>query len=161
MEGKAQLLCKFNNFSITFRNPDKKSIGYLNHQKCSDAIIFERIQAEQWVLHIIEFKRTVTKNKWDDTKAQFKGAILQASACMGLLGISNVVAIKCYTALRNDKINTTTDPFLLKTLVGQDDANSCADWLTNKIKLDILPKRIAHQKIILNVDTGYGEFIFS
>lgn len=158
-EGQAELVCNVKNYTVAFLKLEDKKIQYFNHKNCADGILFEKLPTDQWIIHIIEFKRTVKAKEWFKIKKQFKGAILQATACMGILGIPNVSAIKCYTAFRYNQINETEveDPVIAKQMLAGDNPFTLFDWMTDKIKLDLLNKDLEHAKIQLNVDTGFAE----
>ncbi len=84
---------------------------------------------------------------------------------MGVLGIRKIKDIRCYTAFRINSLSVkkTSDPSVIKTFVGEKIENhSAVDWITDKIQLDIFHnKKLAHTKIQLDEETGYGEINLS
>ena len=81
-EGKANLVCNLTNYSIAFLNADKNIVGYFKNQKCADAIIFQKINENDWKLIIIEFKRTLSIKSLTKSIDQFKGAIHNSLALL-------------------------------------------------------------------------------
>lgn len=153
-DGKALLECNLENYCISFKKLDNKKMPFLREQSCADAIIFERLADESWVLHIIEFKRSVDFKEWQKIKKQFCGALLRALAFGGILGISNIKKVKCYTAYCRESFAKTTNPTLLKTANGLRPIS--VDWLTDNIHLEIINQKVEHKKITLDQE-GHGK----
>lgn len=156
-DGYAKLLCRLNNYSICFLKLEKKRLQYFKHGKCADSLMFEKVSQDDWHIHVFEFKRKVKSGSWEHIKEQFKGALLNATALMGVLGIKSVIKISCYTIYRENKIEE--DPILFKAPVGEKVVDHpFIDWVTGNMKIDIIPdKLVKHEKIALDTDTGYGE----
>lgn len=151
-DGRALLQCKLENYCISFNKIENMKIPHFVDQKCADALVFERLPNGNWVVHVLEFKRKVTPEKWGDIKKQFSSAVRRALLFMGILGITNVNKIKCYTAYRAETLST--NPTLLKARTGF--TQNEIDWLTDNIHLDIINQRVEHKRITLDTE-GYGE----
>lgn len=160
-EGRSRLICNLNTCSIAFKNADKSKLNYISHKKCADNIVFQRVDENNWVVKIIEFKRSVGIDEWKKVKQQFKGAILNSMAIGGFLGIHNISEIVLYTAFRRDKLSeqqlkNTHDPILLKLPLGRDNKANFADWNSEEIMIDLKDNKFKHIKIQLDID-GNGE----
>ena len=129
---------------------------YFKCKNCADNIVFEKINDNEWKLHVVEFKRTVKENEWKTIKNQFKGAILNAKALSGVLDIK-IKEIKCYTGFRRDHMGK--EPASLKSLIGLDAMeNLKIEWDSGKVHIDLDSKLVLeHQKVQLDIDTGEAE----
>jgi hypothetical protein len=114
-EGKAKIILSLSNYSLLCKNIDKQHFEWLKQKRCADYIIMEK-KNEEWVLHIFEFKKTITKEKWVmDIYEQFKGAYPRALSIAGFLKINicKVIVYSCYRdeemtekKITNSNINT-------------------------------------------------------
>lgn len=162
--GEATLKLRLDNYTIAFTKWHKHTFPFLKQQKCADHILFEKVDNDNWILHIIEFKKTVTSSQWSKAKLQFNSAVQQATCCMGILCINRISDIRFYTAFREDKLKSAnnTNSVLLKTGVGAKAAEIDIDWNLNRVKIECLAdKSFKHYKIELDKDTGYGEYKIS
>lgn len=152
--GEARVRCRLRGYAIAV-NLHQKPFSCLKLQKCADGFIFHRLSSGDWELHVIECKRTVTESEWMKIKQQFEGAILNALAVSGILGLSPLVRVRCYVAHRHDKLSP--NPILLKATLGRPIQQSPpVDWIADRIDLLSL-KNIEHIKIQLDPATGLGE----
>jgi hypothetical protein len=102
-EGKAKILLSLSNYSLLCKNIDKQKFNWLKQKKCADYIIMEK-KNEEWILHIFEFKKTVTKEKWVmDIYEQFKGAYPRALSIAAFLQI-NICKVIVYSCYRDEEI---------------------------------------------------------
>jgi hypothetical protein len=85
-EGYTKIICKTNKHCLIF-HIEKHGLKCLINESCADHIIFERVSDQSWNLHIIECKKSVGDSEWEKIKKQFEGALLNALALMGVLGI--------------------------------------------------------------------------
>lgn len=109
-EGIAELTLELHNFCILFSELEKKKLGYFKNKKCADFLMFERNQGS-WIVHIFELKRSVGESEWKKMKEQFKGALQNALAVAGILGIDiELNNVSFYSAYRNDKLNDYANP---------------------------------------------------
>jgi len=161
-QGEVNLNLEVNNPCIAFKKLDDNIFQYLKCGECADDIIFEKSD-NTWILHIIEFKRTVKSDEWIKVKSQFKGAFLNAIVIAGYLGIKiNMDNIKLYTGFRNDKIlkQRLASPAELKGQIGKSlRCNDTEDWESGQVLLSVFNTIVCiHTKIQLDVDTGQGKF---
>lgn len=145
---------------IHIRDLDKSKYGLLSLQKCADHVILKYSTANvSWDLHIIELKRTISRNKWETTIThQFHGALMNAFALCGILHIppENIRNIYVHCGYRR---NTSQDSLVEQKLPLGESARSM-DWLTEPLMFDYLPG----QKIIniaIQLDKENGEATFS
>lgn len=158
--GAANLTLKLKNQSILFEDLEHKKLQYFCNQKCADYIMYENVNG-QWKLHVFELKRTVSKGSWSDMKLQFMGAIQNALAIAGFLGIYIAIEdVQVYSVYRNDKINDYVNPVRLREQMHQQqtgEPEACDDWNDGTIVLEFGGEvRTLHKKIKLDVETGNG-----
>ena len=159
-QGVAELQMNLQRPCILFVNLEKKKLQYFRNGKCADYILFEN-RADSWILHIFELKRTVTGSKWEDEiKGQFRGAMQNALAIAGFLGIPIEMShTRLYTAYRNDKINDMANPINLRSGLHEKGAKEISargncDWNKEKIRIDFLDTAcLRHTRIPLD-DSG-------
>lgn len=160
-EGLADIVCRVRRPSILFHKLDGHTCTFLRNQRCADAIIFEKTSEEAWTLHIVECTRTMKEDTWTGkVKIQFEGAILNAQALMGILNISKLDDVRCYTAFRNDRISpfATPNPVLLKAGVGTSERSlPSIEWEEDRIRSLLSLRDIRHTKVRLDPNTGHGE----
>lgn len=165
-EGIAELTLELHNFCILFSELEKKKLGYFKNKKCADFLMFERNQGS-WIVHIFELKRSVGESEWKKMKEQFKGALQNALAVAGILGIDiELNNVSFYSAYRNDKLNDYANPGKMRyqmyrhktKLLPQD----CRDWNEESIAFEFLGTReFMHKKIQLELETGKGVYAVS
>ena len=92
--GRSELLVKLaSDDNLCIANMDKKKTDLLFFQegktksmyKRVDHLIFERQQGNQWKLHLIEMKGSVSQEKWVEIKGKFRASYLVAQALAGML----------------------------------------------------------------------------
>lgn len=161
-EGTAELQMDLEYPCILFRNLEKKKLQYFKNEKCADYIVFEN-REESWILHILEFKKTVTGSKWEeDVKSQFRGAMQNALAIAGFMDIPlELSRTTLYTAYRNDKINDVANPVKLRPGLHERDSEGMSarrgDWNEEKVRIDYLDTEcLRHIKIPLDIADGKG-----
>ena len=83
---------------IHVQNPDKHPYGLLQLQNCADHIILKyHFDSNTWDIHIFEFKKTITKDRWKKKiLPQFHG------------GLQNTYAVFCISKHRTYKISMYT-----------------------------------------------------
>lgn len=161
-DGEAELKLMVNNPCIVFKQVDKNLNSYLHYKRCADSIIFEKVN-DTWILHILEFKKTVKSKEWNGIKEQFLGGFLNARSLAGYLGINiDYNNIKLYTCFRNDKIRAQRAATLieLRSQVGKSLKNTeVDDWESGQVELYAFNKlKCEHSRIILDKDTGGGSY---
>ncbi|MGZ4031744.1 MAG: hypothetical protein ACXVP2_06270 [Tumebacillaceae bacterium] len=171
-EGYAEIICDVRRHSILFsmekfvlpalrnrkpKNFDKEDAGI----QCADAIIFEKHDEESWNLHIMECKKSISDgDKWKDIKEQFEGAILNAYALMGILGIQKINQTTFYTAHRTDTFTEKleTNPNLFKASA-DGESNRNIEWMQDRVNVFSL-KDAPHVKVKLDGE-GKGQIQLS
>lgn len=118
----------------------------------------------QWKLHVFELKRTVSKGNWQDMKLQFMGAMQNALAIAGFLGIYIAIDdVQVYSVYRNDKINDYANPVRLREQMHQrqtGESEVCDDWNDGTVVLEFGGEvRTLHKKVKLDVETGNGIYV--
>lgn len=163
-EGKADLTLNLQNPCIMFKNLERKKLGYFKNAVCADYVLYEHCE-NIWKVHIFEMKRTINKKHWLHMKEQFKGAMQNALAIAGFLGIEmGVEDVYCYSAFRNDKLNDYTNPAKLRYQMHNHSRCSvlpegCEDWNEQEVILNFLDKeKFVHNKISLDIEDGTGEY---
>lgn len=164
-EGVAELCIETHYPGVLFRNLEKKKLEYFKNNKCADYILFEN-RGKSWILHVFELKRTVTDSKWEEViKNQFRGAMQNALAIAGFMGISiKPSQIRLYTAYRIDRIDNEANPVKLrlslqeKNLKGK--ISKTSDWDKEKVQIDYLDCTcLRHTRIALEPESGKGKII--
>lgn len=156
-DGKANLVCDLTNYSIAFLNADKNIVGYFKNQKCADAIIFQKVNDTDWKLIIIEFKKTISIKNLTKSIDQFKGAIHNALALAGILGIEEFKCIEVYSAYRHEKISSDKS----ENVVTQKNINIrklIKQWEEQKVNFDFINSSIYYGRIELD-DLGAGKIL--
>jgi hypothetical protein len=146
-EGKATIFCEVCNDVIKMKFEDT-GVRYLETRNVADAVLFEFMTYKSVKIHIIECTRTVKMDKWNDKiKPQFEGALLNALAFMGILGLSDIRDIIFYTAYQKDKLTPDTkNSASLRTGI---QAKSLSEWLEGKVSI-LSIKNAHHKKLQLN-----------
>ncbi len=160
--GKADLQLILNSPSVLFKFLEKKGLPYFKNKKCADYVLFENIN-DEWFVHIFELKRTVASDRWQYIKLQFSGALQNAYALAGVLGIKiDLDKVKAYTVYRNDKLNDASNPAKLRYGINTkgDSTGSLEqkEWNSDTVEIDFTEKVILeHCKVQLDIETGAGQ----
>lgn len=100
-EGTATFISPDNNQLLRFNLSEENRLRLLKQRKVADGILLELGQDGQPVrLHLVELKGNVTTGKWREVKAQLLGALHNAHALMGLLGLPCRVPSSVTPAIR-------------------------------------------------------------
>lgn len=160
-DGAADLTLNLENPCILFRDLEKRKLAYFKNKKCADYVLYEQ-KGEEWIVHIFELKKSVGEATWKEMKEQFAGAMQNALAIAGFLGIHvEVDRMRIYSVYRNDKINRYADPVKMRFqmhLKGNERMREvCVDWNAKEVELQFLGSHsFKHRKIQLNIETGKG-----
>ena len=115
----------------------------LRKNDCADAVIWMPTDSGQWVLHIIEMKKTVTRSSnntsWEHIKSQFVGAYRICRMVAAALDIE-IEQVVFYTAFVNDNLSDTDDTedpviFLPDREMPDDIAFPQIEWASGKCRL--------------------------
>lgn len=162
-QGKADLTLNLQNPCIVFKDLEHKKLNYFKNDTCADYVLYEQ-KEDMWKVHIFEMKRTISKKHWLHMKEQFKGAMQNALAIAGFLGIEIEIENICmYSVYRNDKLNDYTNPVKLRYQMHQPNCSripeECRDWNEKEVVLDFLDEeKFVHNKISLDIEDGTGEY---
>jgi hypothetical protein len=115
MTGTMQLEVQSSHNFWFIRNADRSQLthikNFLCRKRCADTIIWEYVNSKQWILHIIEMKRTVddsdSSSGWSHIKSQFAVAYRVCRMVAVALDI-DFDQVLFYTAFVNDKISSRT-----------------------------------------------------
>ncbi len=154
--GKAEVLfSSLSNELLSISLSQKNSLKYINYTQVADGTVVEFLSNNEANIHIVECKKSINEEKWEQVKNQLRGGIVNSLALCGILN-QNIRDIFLYTAFRNENFRkeNSTNPVLLKATLGTNQKSSSLDWDDNEIK--ILKKDFSHTKIRLN-DDGYGK----
>lgn len=156
-DGQADLKLQLRGKCILIRNLEKNKPSYFSNKKCADYVLFEERNAK-WNVHIFEMKRTVSYETWENNiKMQFHGAMQNALAFSGVLGI-DIENIVLHTVYRNDKVNDIANPEKQHPITHSKTRQN-TDWNDNEITLEFLDRNcFRHDKIKLDIATGNGEY---
>ena len=162
-DGKADLQIDLPTPCILFNGLEKKKLQYFVNKKCADYLIFENKQ-DQWFVHILELKRSVGSSEWETIKLQFAGALQNAYALAGVLGIHiDLEHVKVYTVYRNDKLNHVANPAKLRCEIHERDrradSKEQAEWNAKSVEISFVDViQLEHHKIKLDIETGEGKY---
>lgn len=96
-QGVANLQVSLTSPCILFKKLDKNKLPYLKIKTCADYVLFEN-RNDEWFVHIFELKTSVKAKEWIHIKKQFSGALQNAYALAGVLGIEiDLDRVKTYT----------------------------------------------------------------
>ena len=107
-EGKVHLICKLKNCTLIFNDPEKNTLPYLDEnikyaKSCPDKFLFELDLDDKWILHVMEFKKTINTSTIAKSKRQFVMGIYNARALAAFLNIE-IKEVRIYSAYRKDEI---------------------------------------------------------
>lgn len=165
--GKACLTCKLNKETLIFMDPEKNTLPYLDEsiksaKACADKFLFELDTDEKWILHVIEFKKTINTDSINKSKRQFVMGIYNARALAGFLNMQ-LKEIHIYSAYRNDRIDSIQDDSLIQMRSANIDPETLRiiwEWKKGKctLNLDSEETTFVHEKIQLDQD-GNGKCV--
>jgi hypothetical protein len=104
-EGRARYHLFVSNPSLLLKKLDEKwGFDFLKRTQCADCIVLELRDSDKCVLHIFEFKKTITKNSWFSTVGQYEGACVKGAFVAAFLGLT-VEETTVNAGFRNDKFS--------------------------------------------------------
>lgn len=162
-DGAADLLLDLHYPCILFKKLEDKKLKYFLNDHCADYVMYE-YRDNVWIPHIFELKRSIGTKEWDKIKKQFAGAMQNALAIAGFLGIdADVANFRVYSVYRNDKLNDYANPakahYKIHMKCGERAKPEESDWNQEKLELDFIGKReFVHSKIRLDVENGEGRY---
>lgn len=149
---------------ILFCNLEKKKNEYLLVKSCADYVLFQ-VTDNVGKLYVFELKRTISESSWEKIKHQFEGAMQNALALAGLLGIEmDLRNTQLFSVFRNDKLNDFSNPAKQRLYMHEHRnlSQKHKDWNDEKIKFEFLDSMLCtHKKIQLHIEDGTGEYILN
>lgn len=165
--GYAKIDVHVKNYCILFEKVDKHTLSFLKLNKCPDFVLFE-YKSGHWIPHIFEFKKTMSKKHFENSKLQFLGGLQNALAYAGVLGISLAIdKTVLYSAYRNDNISNVSNPVKIREEMhkhhvdDQQKMNKKAEQEWNSGCVNIVFDEYSNfklKKIKLDVESGETEY---
>jgi hypothetical protein len=157
-EGRARYRLPVSNPSLLFKKLDKKwGFDFLHRRKCADGIVLELRDSDKCVLHIFEFKKTITKNSWLSTVEQYEGAYVRGEIIAAFLGlkIEKTTVNACF---RNDKFRRHPGTATSHAMIADKKRRQrLSAWHEEELDLDCFGGvRCVNKKIHLD-ENGNGE----
>lgn len=117
----------------------------IKQRKVADGVILQfGEQGQLKALHLIELKSRLTSGEWRKVKEQLQGALHNAHALLGVLGLDLPPRIVCHTAYKQDAIGS--NPALLKAPMGIKASHTDSDWVTGRVMIDPIFPTLDHYK---------------
>lgn len=131
--------------ALRFRLTESGRFPCIRQGKAADGVIlhFGRDQSLR-ALHLVELKSKVGSSQWRSVKLQLQGALHNAHALLGVLGLECPKEVVCHTAYKQDALSQ--NPVLLKAQVGVrvEVSGDVADWISGSVEIDRRFPRLKH-----------------
>lgn len=143
--GKSQLILQLlSNSNLSIKNVDNKktelnffkSGSKLGLSKRVDHIVFEKLQNDEWKLHLIEMKSTVGYGTWIDVKGKFRASYLVAQAIAAML---EMTIVKTYMYTTYEKVDlklSDTKPSARRVHTGEKMIRPEEEWNGTEFRLN-------------------------
>jgi len=161
-EGYAHLKCTVRSDALVFHAPEQNVSRYFKCDCCADKIVFKcNVERRSWELHVFEFKRKVSLDKWKKARKQWKMATLNALMLAGIFDLK-FDEMKFYICYRQeDLLAYSANIIELKTARIKDSFTQrlLREWKKECCVIDFEyeEKEVKFSKIILDEQTGMGE----
>ncbi|WP_043744462.1 hypothetical protein [Thauera sp. SWB20] len=136
-EGKVSFEVGEGEIALRFKLSENGRFPCIKQGKAADGVIlhFGRDKSLR-ALHLVELKSKVSATQWRDVKLQLQGALHNAHALLGVLGLDCPERIVCHTAYKQDALSQ--NPALLKAQTGirVEVSEDLADWFSGEIEID-------------------------
>jgi len=123
--------------ALRFKLTESGRFPCIRQGKAADGVIlhFGRDQSLR-ALHLVELKSKVGSSQWRGVKLQLQGALHNAHALLGVLGLECPKEIVCHTAYKQDALSQ--NPALLKVPMGVPvkASDDTADWISGEVEID-------------------------
>lgn len=123
--------------ALRFKLTESGRFPCIDQKKAADGVIlhFDRDRKLR-ALHLVELKSKVSAAKWLEIKAQLQGALHNAHALLGVLGLDCPQQIVCHTAYKQDALSQ--NPALLKSAMGVrvEVGKDVGDWVSGDVQID-------------------------
>lgn len=133
--------------ALRFKLTESGRFPCIKQRKAADGVIlqFGRDKALR-ALHLVELKSKVGSTQWRDVKLQLQGALQNAHALLGVLGLNCPQQIVCHTAYKQDALSQ--NPALLKAQIGVrvEAGKEAADWIGGEVDIDGRFPRLKHYR---------------
>ncbi len=136
-EGKVTFEVGEGETALRFQLTESGRFPCIDQKKTADGVIlhFDRDRKLR-ALHLVELKSKVSASKWREIKAQLQGALHNAHALLGVLGLDCPQQIVCHTAYKQDALSQ--NPVLLKSAMGVrvEVGEDVGDWISGDVQID-------------------------
>lgn len=163
--GEVLLKCLLERDTLVFDKAENNTLAYLDEsikhaKKSPDAFLFEIDDDGKWILHVMEFKKTINTDTIEDSKIQLTMGIYNARAIAGFLNIK-IKHIYVYSAYRRDTITEMSPELMIAIRASNSNPEAIKiirEWREGKcsLKIDLEDEIFEHIKIKLDED-GNGE----
>ena len=130
-QGKVSLMCTLDKETLIFPDPEKNVLPYLNEKKgsrsCPDKFLFQMDENGDWILHVMEFKKSINTDSLKTSKHQMVMGIYNARAIAGYLNIP-IKQVYVYSAYRKDTLTKDNLAILRSANINPEDLRVMIDW---------------------------------
>ncbi|MCG5516382.1 MULTISPECIES: hypothetical protein [unclassified Ectothiorhodospira] len=148
--GTATFLSPAKNQLLRFNLSEVNRLRFIKQRRVADGVLVELSNDGLPLrLHLIELKSGLTLSDWNKVKQQLLGALHNAHALMGLLGLPMPDQIECHTCYRRDRISPqdSAHPVLFKPGVGtRIEDHPAYDWINGYCELSSDFPRLPHHR---------------
>lgn len=145
-KGAVQFMLKEGETALRFKLSEKWRFPCIKQRKTADGVILQFSVAKKLqAIHLVELKSKLTGSEWSKVKEQLQGALHNAHALLGVLGLGWPEQIICHTAYKVDMLST--NPALLKQPTGERAQQiDGADWVQGEVVIDRRFPRLKHYR---------------
>jgi hypothetical protein len=156
-EGWAQVTCRLPPEAVCIRwKIEKLPFNFLKDAKrAADGALLVQMPDGRFEAHVMECKRTIHLDSWNEAKIQLRWSLARVRALAGVLGVP-IEGAFCYTAYREETFST--NPGLAKVTIGDrfsedrlsEEFRAQFDWPDAEINLGHYPSRWPHRRVQLD-----------
>lgn len=141
--------------------------GILRQDKNADGAVLVILPDGAIEAHVIECKRTVFQDDWEEACKQMTWTLTKLQALAGALG-ERISGAVCYTAYREDRLSEdeSPNPAYPERIIGIPESDAEADlswgrrkqleWMRGRVRLRGFDEAFVHHRIPLDRATGRG-----
>jgi hypothetical protein len=166
-DGRAQVTCRLPAEAICIRWKIEKIVfNFLKDaRRAADGALLLQMPDGRFEAHLMECKRTINLESWNEAKIQLRWSLARVRALAGVLAVP-IARTYCYTAYREETFSK--NPGLMKLMIeGQPPGDPLSqefreqfDWPDEEIDLGSYSSRWPHRKVELDTE-GRGEIHLS
>lgn len=145
--------------ALRFKLSEKGRFPCIAQRKTADGVVLQFSAGKILIaIHLVELKSKLSISEWKKVKLQLQGALHNAHALLGVLGLNWPDKVICHTAYKDDAVST--NPALMKQPMGQRLAQiDGADWVQGQIEIDPRFSRLQHHRHQRDQISGNAEVI--